>query len=147
MSGREKKALAIGAGILIVLILLFLLRRGGAGAAGSVSYNMPAVYGPQAGPSYHSQPVNISIPGLDLSGPDLSMIGACCSDCMQSNSQFYQPQFNGNGTTYVFNAAANGPNIYNIGGLVDSRHDGISGDASQVYAATGSYFYNPAYGI
>jgi hypothetical protein len=114
---EKQKRIAIIAGTAIAAILLLLFLKKGRGTAGLVEgdspFDLPAVYGPNLGPIYNGgEPFSINIPGLDLSGPDLSMIGACCSDCMQAPTTF-DPQFASAGNTYVFNAPDQGPSIYN----------------------------------
>lgn len=117
MSERDKRAAIIIGTLVLAMIILIWFRRGGSVAGGNTTINNSAFTAPSVapfGPVYtgDNSPWTFDIPGLDLSGPDLSMIGACCSDCMQSNEQFYQPQYDG-GNTYVFNAGDLGPNIYN----------------------------------
>lgn len=86
MTEREKRIAIIGGTILAAILLLLWLRRGG-GAAGDVITNQgDYIPGAVLGPVYYGgddgAPFTWDIPGLDLSGPNLSMIGACCSDCM-----------------------------------------------------------------
>lgn len=121
MTEANKRIAIIGGTAFLAILLLLFFRRGGAAGSTIVNgspYAMPAVAGAtygstNFGPVYYSDaPWTFELPGLDLSGPDLSMIGACCSDCQQSTQQFYQPQYDG-GNTYVFNAPDQGPNVYN----------------------------------
>lgn len=113
MTERHKQ-IAIVSGTILVALFLLLFFRKGAGAGGTVGasdWTLPTVTGPSLGPIYFGdgdRPV-INIPGLNLGGPDLSMIGACCSDCGQSQVTTFNQR---PGPTYVFNAGNQGPNVY-----------------------------------
>lgn len=112
MTERHKQ-LAIIAGTIVLAILLILhFRKGsGAGATAGSDYQLPAVTGVNMGPAYGGGGayIPIVIPGLDLSGPNLNMIGACCSDCNSTPDQGPRSQ----GPTYVFNQGNAGAQIFN----------------------------------
>jgi len=113
---KDHKSAAILGGVFLVLILLLLFTRKSAsnttvmGAGQDIPANTvglgDAIAGftmPEFGP--------IIIPGINLSGErDLSIIGACCSDCAAPRQTDYSPA--GSGNTFVFNAPNNGPTNY-----------------------------------
>lgn len=88
MTEREKRIAIIGVTIVAAIILLLWLRRGGLGSgsivAGNSDYVPANIAGITTGPLYTGSdtPFTWDIPGLNLGGPNLSMMGACCSDCM-----------------------------------------------------------------
>lgn len=111
---EKQKRFAIIAGTVIAAVLLFLWfrRRGTAGnvVVEQSPFNLPAVgLGPIWLPD--EQGATYNIPGLNLDGPGLQMIGACCSDCMQTKPNYETPTFAGPSIT--FNEGNNGPNVYN----------------------------------
>lgn len=130
MTEANKRIAIIGGTAFIAVLLLLMFRRGGAvgnAAASGEGFALPTVTGPNIGPiTYGGDSVAYVIPGLDLGGPDLSMIGACCSDCMQSNSgdPFGQagPRY-----SYVFNAGNQGPNVYNYTTVNQTQQQSSSG--------------------
>jgi hypothetical protein len=117
MTEKDKRiAIIIGTVILAILLLLYF-KRGVAGTSVETvdGYTPSTVSGVTYGPTYTGDegPWTFNLPGLDLSGPDYSMIGACCSDCLQTQTTPVDPYYSGGGNTYVFNAADQGPTIYN----------------------------------
>lgn len=122
MTEKEKRAAIILTVGLVAILLLLWFRRGGARGAQTVmgpetpftfpGVALPNIPGIDLG-DWTLPPSNgpIIIPGLDFSGPDLSMIGACCSDCMQTQPTYTDPQ--PIGPTYVINQGNAGPNVYN----------------------------------
>jgi hypothetical protein len=122
MTEKDKRAaIIIGVGIIAILLFLFWRGRGGLlSTAGNTVVNgapfsLPAVGGISLGPIYYGDDgFTYTIPGLDLSGPDLSMIGACCSDCMQGGDNgAYDPYSPNGGPSYVYNMGDSGPTVYN----------------------------------
>jgi hypothetical protein len=112
MTERQKQVAIIGGTLIAALILMLYYRRTAVGAGATAGSDMlPAVSGPNLGPVVGGSSGPIIIPGLDLRGPNLNMIGACCSDCMQTSQGFTNPQYYGPAIT--INQGASGPTVYN----------------------------------
>lgn len=106
MTEKQKRLAIIGGTVLAaVLLLLTLSRKGaGAGAVGAAgNFTLPTVFGPSLGPIYTDGGTTLVIPGLDLSGPNLNMVGACCSDCMQSRPASTQGPTYATVNNYTYN--------------------------------------------
>lgn len=127
MTERDKRiSIIVGTVILAVLLLLFFKRGAGAGAAAGSDYTLPAVTGPNLGPVYSGGSRTIVIPGLNLGGPNLNMIGACCSDCMQSQPTFNNPTYAGPSMT--INEGNSGPTVYNYSTGGAGGYSGFGGN-------------------
>jgi hypothetical protein len=138
MTEKQKKiALVIGTVVIAVIILLWSRR-----ASGSTIINKEGM-----------APINVSIPSLNLPPrtpfainiPGLPAFTpyqfSAISPCMCNGAATSLPSDSGFSITFVTNEGNSGPNIYN-NALIDSRNDGIAGNADSVYASTGSYFYS-----
>lgn len=109
MTENHKRFAIIAITVILAILILLYSRKGAAGAAAGSDYSLPAVTGVNLGPAYSGGgPTTYVIPGLNLSGPNLNMIGACCSDCMSG------PQVQAVRTPeIVFNQASPGPTVFN----------------------------------
>lgn len=114
MSDKDKKRAMIGAAIIAALVILYLLLRGKAGntvinqSGGATSLGdvfMPGLNFGERAP--------FVVPDFGYQPESLSAIGACCVDCGSSSAPrtSYAPA--SPGVTLVYNAGAQGPNVYN----------------------------------
>lgn len=115
MTDADKKRLAIGAAIVVALIVFyFLLNKGNviqriAGAVGDNYFGAPEMGGFNFGDRG-----GFVVPDFGYNPETLSAIGACCTDCgstARQNRTSYAPA--SSGPTLIYNAGANGPNVYN----------------------------------
>lgn len=120
MTEHQKRLAIIFVTVVIGILLLLHSKRGSAGAAVGSDYTLPTVSGPSLGPMYSGggQGAVYVIPGLNLQGPNLNMIGACCSDCMQSDP-YATPTYAG--PSYTFNQGNAGASIYNYSALYQNQ--------------------------
>lgn len=138
---QTQKKLAIGGFVLLAIVFLLWSRKGSAGTTIVNQNNPPAIQVDI--PGFNLPPrgdINISIPAL----PTRSQYSYnAISPCMcNGGAMAATPAYSDPLVTFVTNQGAQGPNVYNFN-PIDSRHDGISGNAASVFAATGSYYYSP----
>lgn len=124
MNAKQKKTALIVGSIVAVLLLLWLLSRKGVGQT-VVNHSAGMMPGVAAG-SLGDIIINsgpISIPGINFGDRDLSMIGSCCMDCAAPKPMSYIPA---QGSTFVYNAGNNGPNVYNYTQAAPSTGSSLS---------------------
>lgn len=117
MTEQNKRVAIIGGTVLVVIILLLFFRANKAAVDQVVNeaanpFNLPAAAIAGGDFVYNSGPINI--PGITINGErDMSIIGACCSDCNSKQSTFQDPYGSSRGGGVTINEGNRGNNVYN----------------------------------